>query len=164
MSTKTTLNMGLNKAGQAKKDEFYTQIVDIEKELKTTLENWEKTGATDEDIEKFKASFQSSLYDGLATVQGKGAQLAAYYTFTGDGNYLKKEIAAYLKITKADIMRVYNTYIKGKNAVVLSCVPKGKTELKAHDETWKMYARNIQSESAEYKNLSYSFRKTKRSF
>ncbi len=34
MSTKTTLNMGLNKAGQAKKDEFYTQIVDIEKELK----------------------------------------------------------------------------------------------------------------------------------
>jgi len=33
MSTKT-LNMGLNKAGQAKKDEFYTQIVDIEKELK----------------------------------------------------------------------------------------------------------------------------------
>ena len=33
MQTKT-LNMGLNKAGQAKKDEFYTQIVDIEKELK----------------------------------------------------------------------------------------------------------------------------------
>jgi len=33
MSTKT-LNMGLNKAGQAKKDEFYTQLVDIEKELK----------------------------------------------------------------------------------------------------------------------------------
>lgn len=34
MSTKQTLNMGLNKAGQAKKDEFYTQLVDIEKELK----------------------------------------------------------------------------------------------------------------------------------
>ncbi len=131
-------------------------LADIEKELKTTLENWEKTGATDEDIEKFKAGFQSSLYDGLATVQGKGAQLAAYYTFTGDGNYLKKEIAAYLKVTKADIMRVYNTYIKGKNAVILSCVPKGKTELKAHDETWKMYTRNIQQESAEYKNLSYT--------
>ncbi len=53
-------------------------------------------------------------------------------------------------------MRVYNTYIKGKNCVVLSCVPKGKAELKAHDETWKMYTRNIQSESAEYKNLSYT--------
>lgn len=29
-----TLNQGLNRAGQAKKDEFYTQLVDIEKELK----------------------------------------------------------------------------------------------------------------------------------
>ncbi|MBP7808157.1 MAG: insulinase family protein [Bacteroidia bacterium] len=133
-----------------------TALAEMEKELKSTLEKWEKTGATDEDIEKFKASFQSSLYDGLATVQGKGAQLAAYYTYTGDGNYLKKEIAAYLKVTKADVMRVYNTYIKGKNAVVLSCVPKGKAELKAHDETWKMYTRNIQQESSEYKNLSYT--------
>ncbi len=33
MSTKT-LNLGLNKAGKAKKDEFYTQLIDIEKELK----------------------------------------------------------------------------------------------------------------------------------
>jgi zinc protease len=133
-----------------------TALADMEKELKATLEKWEKTGATDEDIEKFKASFQSSLYDGLATVQGKGAQLAAYYTYTGDGNYLKKEIAAYLKVTKADVMRVYTTYIKGKNAVVLSCVPKGKAELKAHDDTWKMYTRNVEQESSEYKNLSYT--------
>ncbi len=34
MSTKATLNMGLNKAGKAKKDEFYTQLSDIEKEIK----------------------------------------------------------------------------------------------------------------------------------
>jgi hypothetical protein len=33
MSTKT-LNLGLNKAGKAKNDEFYTQLIDIEKELK----------------------------------------------------------------------------------------------------------------------------------
>ncbi len=33
MTTKT-LNTGLNKAARAKKDEFYTQLVDIEKELK----------------------------------------------------------------------------------------------------------------------------------
>lgn len=132
-----------------------TNLAEIEKELKATLEKWEKTGPTDEDIEKFKASYQSSLYEGLSTVQGKGAQLAAYYTFTGDANYLKKEIESYLKVTKADVMRVYNTYIKGKNAVILSCVPKGKSDLKAHDETWKMYTRTVEQESAEYKNLSY---------
>lgn len=131
-------------------------LAEMEKELKATLEKWEKTGPTDEDIEKFKATFQSSLYDGLSTVQGKGAQLASYYTFTGDANYLKKEIESYMKVTKADVMRVYNTYIKGKNAVILSCVPKGKGDLKAHEDTWNMYNRTVEQESAEYKNLSYT--------
>lgn len=133
-----------------------TPLADIEKELRTVLENWEKTGATDEDIEKFKAGYQSNLYNGISTVQGKGGLLAINFTLTRDANYLKKEIANYLKVTKADVMRVYNTYIKGKKAVILSCVPKGKGELKAHEDTWKMYNRNIQQESAEYKNLSYT--------
>jgi zinc protease len=133
-----------------------TALSEIEKELRTVLGNWEKTGATDEDIEKFKAGFQSNLYNGLSTVQGKGAQLASYQTFTGDANYLKKEIENYMKVTKADVMRVYTTYIKGKNAVILSCLPKGKSDLKAHEDIWKMYTRNIQQESPEYKNLSYT--------
>ena len=38
-----------------------TALADMEKELKSTLEKWEKTGATDEDIEKFKASFHHVL-------------------------------------------------------------------------------------------------------
>ncbi len=69
---------------------------------------------------------------------------------------MKKEIEMYMKVTKEDVMRVYNTYIKDKNAVILSCVPKGKAELKAHDDTWKMYTRVVEQESAEYKNLSYT--------
>lgn len=133
-----------------------TSLAEIEKELHTVLDNWEKTGATDEDIEKFKAQYQSNLYQDLSTVQGKGRQLAGYQTLAGDANYLRKEIENYMKVTKADVMRVYSTYIKGKNAVILSCLPKGKSDLKAHEDTWKMYTRNIQQESAEYKNLSYT--------
>jgi zinc protease len=131
-------------------------LADIEKELKTALENWGKTGATDANIEKYKAGFQSHFYEGLSTVKGKGAALAAHYTFTGNANHTLKVIEQNLNVTKEDVMRVYNTYIKGKNAVILSCVPKGKTDLRAHEDTWKMYARNIQQESAEYKNLSYA--------
>lgn len=132
-----------------------TKLSDIEILLNQTLADWEKTGATDDDIKKYKASYQSSLYNNIATVQGKGAQLAAYQTHAGNANYLKTEIAANLKVTKEDVMRVYNTYIKGKLAVVLSCVPKGKTDLVAKVDTWKMYDRTIETESAEYKNLTY---------
>lgn len=131
------------------------KLADIETLLNQTLADWEKTGATDDDINKYKATYQSNLYEGLATVQGKGKQLAAYQTYANNPNYLKTELANNLKVTKADVMRVYNTYLKGKFAVMLSCVPKGKTDLIAKVDTWKMYERTIEQESAEYKNLSY---------
>lgn len=133
-----------------------SSLADMEKQVRATLDNWEKTGATEDDVAKYKATYQSNLYNGLATVQGKGTRLAANQTLAGNPNYLRAELMNVLKLTKADIMRVYNTYIKNKNAVILSCVPKGKGDLKAHDDTWKMYERTIEQESAEYKNLSYT--------
>ncbi len=133
-----------------------TKLADMETLLNQTLADWEKTGATDDDMKKYKASYQSNLYEVIATVQGKGKQLAAYQTYADNPNYLKTELAQNLKVTKADVMRVYNTYIKGKFAVILSCVPKGKLDLAAKPDTWKMYDRTIEQESAEYKNLSYN--------
>lgn len=132
-----------------------SSLADIEKEIKTVLAEWEKKGPTDDDILKFKAQYQSSLYNRLSTVQGKGASLASYYTLTKNANFLKSEIQLYMSVTKADVMRVYNTYLKNKPAVILSCLPKGKSELKAHEDSWKMYNRKIESESAEYQNLTY---------
>ena len=38
-----------------------TSLAEIEKELKKALANWEKTGATDDDLVKYKAQFQSNL-------------------------------------------------------------------------------------------------------
>jgi len=132
-----------------------SSLTDIEKELRNVLAEWEKKGATDDDVQKFKAGYQSNLYNQLSTVQGKGASLASYYTLCKDANFLKKEIALYMSVTKEDVMRVYTTYIKDKPAVILSCVPKGKADMRAQADTWKMYDRKIESESAEYKNLSY---------
>jgi len=133
-----------------------TKLSDIEAMLNQSLADWEKTGATNDDIKKYKVSYQSGIYEGLTTVQGKGRQLAAYQTYANNPNYLKIEMANNLKVTKEDVMRVYNTYIKGKFAVILSCVPKGKSDLAAKEDTWKMYERTIEAESAEYKNLSYT--------
>jgi zinc protease len=133
-----------------------TQLGEMEKEMQKVLAEWEKKGATDDDIAKFKASYESRIYNRLSTVQGKGASLAAYYTFTGNANQIKKDLERYKKVTKADVMRVYNTYIKGKNAVYLSCLPKDKGDLRARPDNWKMYDRKVEEESAEYKNLKYT--------
>lgn len=130
-------------------------LAEMEKELKTVLVNWEKKGATDDDLLKFKTGYEMSLYDRLSTVQGKGAMLASNYTFTKDANLIKKEIAARKAVTKADVMRVYNTYIKNKPYVLLSCLPKEKGDLRAQPDNWKMYERTVEQESAEYKNLAF---------
>jgi zinc protease len=132
-----------------------TSLGETEALLKSTLDAWEKTGVTDDDILKFRALYQSSLYNQLSSVQGKGSALAAYFTLEGNANNLKSELKRYLAVTKADVMRVYTTYIKGRSAVVLSCLPNGKGDLRAKPDNWKMYDRKIENESAEYKNLSY---------
>lgn len=131
-------------------------LAESEKLLRETLLEWEKKGASDDDLVKFKSQYQSDLYNRLSTVQGKGSSLASYFTLDGNANFLKTEMAQYLAVTKEDVMRVYKTYIKDKPAVILSCVPKGKTDLIAAADNWKMYERKIETESEEYKNLSYT--------
>ncbi|HXD91607.1 MAG TPA: pitrilysin family protein, partial [Bacteroidia bacterium] len=134
-----------------------TKLADMQKEINTIFENWEKGGGvTDEQLARYKTSTKAQYIDRLTTVQGKGATLAQYQTLTGNPNYITKELEAVEKLTKQDVMNAYAKYIKNKPCVILSVVPKGKTEVKAHDDNWKMYDRNIQQESPEYKGLTYT--------
>ena len=133
-----------------------TALADMEKEIYSVLAEWEKKGVTDDDIAKYKIGYKSSVIDQITTVQGKGAQLASNHTLAGNTNFIVKEMAMVNSLTKAEVMAAYVKYIKGKKAVVLSCVPKGKPELAAAKDNWKMYDRTVEPESAEYKNLSYS--------
>ncbi|HEY1040550.1 MAG TPA: pitrilysin family protein [Bacteroidia bacterium] len=130
------------------------KLADLEKEVRQLLADWEAKGFSDDELKKFKAETQSDYYNALTSVRGKGARLAAYNTFTGNPNYLDYDLNRYLKLTKADIIAAYNKYIKGQNAVILSCVPKGKSDLIAAPDNWKMYTRTIEKESAEYSGLT----------
>ena len=134
-----------------------TNLGDMYKEINGIFENWEKQGGvTNEQLARYKTSTKSDFINRLTTVQGKGATLANYQTLTGNADYIKKELEAIEKLTKEEVMSAYRKYIKDKPAVILSVVPKGKGELKVHEDTWKMYDRNIQQESAEYKGLTYT--------
>jgi zinc protease len=62
----------------------------------------------------------------------------------------------YNKVTKEDVMRVYNNYIKNKYAVILSIYPKGKKDV-AKADNYEPPVRNTSApEGAEYKNLVYN--------
>lgn len=90
---------------------------------------FEKEGISEKDLNRIKAGQETRFYNSLSSVLGKSSQLAQYNYLTGDPGYIEKDIKNILAVTPADVMRVYEKYIKGKNYVATSFVPKGKVNL-----------------------------------
>jgi zinc protease len=106
-------------------------LTDIEKAIFEGLAKFEQDGFTENDLIRIKAGNETRFYNSFASVQGKAFQFAVYNTNTGDPAYYKKDLAAIQAVTMDDIKNVYNKYIKGKNFIETSFVPKGETGLVA---------------------------------
>ena len=124
-------------------------------DLKAAMADFEKRGVTDDDLEKFKNGYESQAINRLASVDGKVSQLAAYQTFTGNPNMTGKLLNMYKSVTKEDVMRVYNQYIKNKPAVIESVVPKGKEDTKAAADNYKVDESNYKRPNYGYEGLTY---------
>jgi zinc protease len=101
----------------------------LEAKINESIAEFEQRGVTDEDLQKVKVQFEASTIFGLQSVAGKVATLASDETFYGDPNRVAKDLARYNSVTKADVMRVFNQYIKDKPKVVMSVVPEGQSQL-----------------------------------
>lgn len=119
---------------------------DLEATVRSSLVEFEKRGVKDDDLTRVKAGIKSSLIYGLQSVSGKVSQLAAYQTFEDDANLIQQDLMRYNNVTKADVMRVYNQYIKNKNSVIVSVVPKGKPEMAAKADNYVVQPRTLPTE------------------
>jgi zinc protease len=106
-------------------------LTEVEKAIFEGLEKFENEGFTEEDITRIKAGYETSFYNRLASVQGKAFTLAEYTMNTGDPEFYKKDLANIQAVTMDDVKAVYNKYIKGKNFLQTSFVPKGQLNLVA---------------------------------
>lgn len=100
-------------------------LADSRKMIDDALKTFEARGVTDEDVAKFRGAQESQAINGLESVAGKVSQLAYFQTYTGNANRIGEELKGYESVTKEAVWRVYNQYIKGKGAVVLSVTTKG---------------------------------------
>ncbi|MBT8205746.1 MAG: insulinase family protein [Eudoraea sp.] len=131
-------------------------LAEFELEMRQVLEEFEKTGVTDDDIIKFKANQESNFINGLASVSGKVSQLASYETFMSNPNGIKMDLERYQNITKEDVIRVYNQYIKGKPAVILSVVPEDGSA-PAKPDNYKPQTEGVNPfPTTDYSGLTYS--------
>jgi zinc protease len=102
---------------------------EVAKAVDEAFAKFEKEGISEKDLNRIKAGQETQFYNSLSSVLGKGVQLAQYNMFTGDPGFIEKDIKNILAVTPADVVRVYQKYIKNKNYVATSFVPKGKLAL-----------------------------------
>ena len=124
-----------------------SSLADIETALRDSLDEFEARGVEDDDLIRVKSGIVSSIIYGLESVTGKVTQLAYYNTFRDNPDGIAHDIARYENVTKADVMRVYEKYVKNKPAVIMSIVPTGQTGAIAKADTWDRYERDIPDEA-----------------
>ena len=133
-----------------------TKLSEMEAEVRAALVEFEKKGVSDDDLAKFKQSIEASKIYGLESVAGKVSQLAAFETYTGNANYIKDDLKRYLAVTKEDVIRVFNQYIKGKNMVILSVLTKGNEGLLAAADNYKIDSTQYKAPDYGYASLKYN--------
>jgi zinc protease len=112
-------------------------LAELEIKINQTIAEFEQRGVTDDDLQKVKVQFEASTIFGMQSVAGKVSTLASNQTFFGKPDMVASDLARYANVTKADVMRVFNTYIKNKPMVVMSVVPEGQTQLIAHADNFE---------------------------
>ncbi len=129
-------------------------FTDIDNKVKSTVEEFGTSGITDEAMLRAKAEIESSMYGSLSTVASKAGTISEWERVLGKTFTLSDEIDRYNKVTKDDIIRVFNKYIKGAGAAVLNTYPimNQKDSVKSINP----YAGMKFETPAEYNGLSYT--------
>lgn len=102
---------------------------DVEAAIFKALQQFEENGIDDRDMERIKNTLETQFYSGISSLLYKSFQLAQFKVFRGDTEELSKEVDRILGVTKEDVMRVYEKYIKDKPYVATAFVPAGQAEL-----------------------------------
>jgi len=121
------------------------------------LTDFEENGFSKKDLERVKTTMQANFFNTIPSIQEKAKLLAHYDSFLDEPGFIVADVEKINDVTLSDIKRVYEKYIKGKNYVATSFVPKGETKLVLEgsvmasviDEPIKPYQPKVFSESDE---------------
>jgi zinc protease len=141
-------NVGTYQSGSELAGEFIFRVRanagidldDVKNAINEGLQRFETNGVNVDDLKRIKAELETGLYQGISTVLNKAFQLVQDNEFNGDAGYITQTAKFTNAVTAEDVMRVYNEYVKDKNYVMTSVVPKGQLDLAVTDaiqaEVW----------------------------
>ena len=123
-------------------------LTEMEAAIRETIEEFASRPVSEDDLQKFKATYESDRIFGLESVAGKVSTLAYYETFTGTPRGISDEIERYLSVTPEDVRRTFDQYIAEGNGVILSIVPHGQTQLAAQPQNFEVGERTLPESAA----------------
>ena len=106
---------------------------DVKNAIHEGLGRFETNAVDAKDLKRIKAELETNLYQGISTVLNKAFQLAQDNEFKGDPGYITETAKLFNEVSIDDINRVYDQYIKDKNYVMTSFVPKDQLDLAVAD-------------------------------
>ncbi|MFA6950951.1 MAG: pitrilysin family protein [Lentimicrobiaceae bacterium] len=112
-----------------------TSLDSVMQAIQVGLNQFEKNGFTESDLQRIKNIRETAFYNSISSLLGKSFQLSQANVFGGDPARMMEDVKLLNAVTKADVMRVYEKYIKDKPFIVTSFVPKGQTQLMLQGST-----------------------------
>jgi len=106
-----------------------TDLDELIPAIETAFARFEENSIPQKDLDRIKTGIEVDFYGNFNSALNKAIALSEYNLFTGDPAYYKKDLAAYRNVTREDVTRVYETYLKNKPAVMTSFVPMGEAGL-----------------------------------
>jgi len=97
--------------------------------VETAFRRFEENGIAQADLDRIKAGYEVNFHNRLQSALGKAIELGQYNALSGDPDRINRNIQQLKALTTADVMRVYDTYLKGQPYIATSFVPKSEPNL-----------------------------------
>ena len=126
----------------------------IDSSVKATIDEFGASGINDEALARAKGQIETFAYGQLNAVFSKNTVISEWERLLGKSSTLSDEIDRYSKVTKEDITRVFNKYIKGSGAAILNTYPM--MDRKDSVKSVNPYAGQTFPTNPEYNGLTYT--------
>ncbi len=102
---------------------------EVKKAIFEAFDMFEKESFSEEDLKRIKARNETSFYGSFSSILSKAFTLGQYNMFKEDPQYFEKDFIDAQSVTSEDVKNAFQKYIKGKNFIEVSFVPKGEITL-----------------------------------
>lgn len=104
-------------------------LPEILKVVDAEIKKLEKEGPTKREIERVVNQNEARALREAQSIESKAESLNTYYYYTGNPDYLNEDLARYRAIEVKDIQAITSRYLQSNQRLLLSIVPKTKTDL-----------------------------------